>query len=336
MKKLKYIVRCIFSMDFKKMFGTISGIAKEYHKPWIVIFFDMIWCAFRYGAGYIDYQIFMFAGLNSKQRATFVTRGINNDFIRRLNSREYYAHFSNKIKFNTLFGQYLKREWIYLEDTDWDGLKQFVAGKSTIIVKPVDAICGKGIEKIHLNGQEDIKALYDKFKSAGQLLIEECIEQHTEINKIYSGSVNTIRLVTIANGAEVHIVFRAMRIGAQGNVVDNFNSGGMFVLVDENGVISTPAINKKTVIYEEHPATGTRFEGFKIPYFEEAQQLVKMAAEVVPQMRYIGWDVAITPNGPVLVEGNHNPGHDILQSKVYLRDHSEGVLAVYQKAMEGM
>lgn len=56
---------------------------------------------------------------------------------------------------------------------------------------------------------------------------------------------------------------------------------------------------------EAHPDTGFRFENFKIPYFKEACELVKNATKHIPN-GYIGWDVAITPLGPTIVEGNED------------------------------
>ena len=48
------------------------------------------------------------------------------------------------------------------------------------------------------------------------------------------------------------------------------------------------------------------FEGFRIPYWNEVRELVKNVHAKLPDIRSIGWDVAITPNGPVLIEGNDN------------------------------
>ncbi len=59
--------------------------------------------------------------------------------------------------------------------------------------------------------------------------------------------------------------------------------------------------------------TGIKFEGFKLPYTEEIKALVKKAALVLPDFRYVGWDVCITPDGPLIVEGNDYPGYDFPQ-----------------------
>ena len=48
------------------------------------------------------------------------------------------------------------------------------------------------------------------------------------------------------------------------------------------------------------------------------------ASEKIPQIGYIGFDIAITKNGPILIEGNELPGYDLYQSKVHMSKNKEG------------
>ena len=72
--------------------------------------------------------------------------------------------------------------------------------------------------------------------------------------------------------------------------------------------------------------------GFKVPMFKEAVDLVKEAAKVVPEIGYVGWDVAISEKGPVLVEGNCYPG--VFQVKPSLVEKKEGIIPKYNKVMK--
>ena len=65
---------------------------------------------------------------------------------------------------------------------------------------------------------------------------------------------------------EVKIIAAYQRIGNNGNIVDNFNGGGMTAPIDEKtGIIKFPAMDKKKNIYYEHPMTKTKIVVFKIP-----------------------------------------------------------------------
>ena len=65
--------------------------------------------------------------------------------------------------------------------------------------------------------------------------------------------------------------------------------------------------------YDTHPLTGKKFSELQLPWITEAFEMCKEAALVVPQMRYIGWDVAFSKDGPLIVEGNEYPGYGLFQ-----------------------
>ncbi len=68
----------------RKMFRHVGDIARTYHKSYVLILFDMLYCAIRYQAAFTDYELFGFASLPAEKRATFLTSGINNQFVRNL------------------------------------------------------------------------------------------------------------------------------------------------------------------------------------------------------------------------------------------------------------
>ena len=142
--------------------------------------------------------------------------------------------------------------------------------------------------------------------------------------KLNASSVNTIRVTTVVDDAGTpHFMYAILRVGSGQGVTDNISSGGMYTLLDENGAINYPMFRDKDVsTYEKHPVNGFVFKGFQVPMFRESVELCLKAALVEPHMRYIGWDVAVTADGPVLIEGNHLPGYDMCQNHIF---HPDGV-----------
>ena len=90
------------------------------------------------------------------------------------------------------------------------------------------------------------------------------------------------------------------------------------------------ALDKAKNLYENHPATGTPIKGFQFSDWDKAVAMVSEAAQVIPQVGYVGWDVCFTPNGPCLVEGNPFPGHDIYQLPVHTPDKI-GIMPRFRK-----
>ena len=337
MPSISYLFKRLCTMNYKSMFDRVTTVKKKCNKSKFAIFCDMVWCGIRYGAGYVDYDVIGFYKLNSKQRKTMLTRGINNKFVRKLNEKEYWHLFNNKNEFNEIFREYLKRDFIYPVTEKHDETIEWLKKHEVFFAKPNDGQCGKNIEKIKTSDwNNDLEKLYNHLVENKLYLLEEPVIQCEEMNKLNKSSVNTTRMVSVMNDkGEVTILATFVRIG-NGKCVDNFNSGGMTAKVDvETGIILEEAVNKNGELFENHPLTGTKIKGFQIPYWNEAKEMVKEAAKKSKHVRYVGWDVAMSINGPVLIEGNQFPGHDIYQVAEKIGPDDIGVLPMFEKAIYG-
>jgi len=147
----------------------------------------------------------------------------------------------------------------------------------------------------------------------GSFIHQETVVQHPEIDRIYSHSLNTVRFETYLNPqGEKKIRTCYIRFGNNGSIVDNGAAGGIAVPVSiESGQLAETGYKKarglqKKVKYVKHPESDILFKDFTVPYFEEAKNLAFQCLKFVPD-GYIGWDIAITQNGPILIEGNGSP-----------------------------
>ena len=334
MGKAGYLISRIREMDVGNMVQQAKEVHQRCKKPTLWILADMTLCGFRYGAGYMDYVVFEWYRLNASQRRTQVTRGINNGFVHQLNKRESWYKFEDKPTFNRLFAPFVNRDWVDLRE---EGAKerffQLVQQHPDVIAKPVDGLCGKGVEKLSLEGFASPEEMYRHVMENRQLMVEEYVVQHPKMMELYPYAVNTLRLVTVHAAGQVTIVFCGVRIGVGGSVVDNINSGGLASVIDlETGIITKPAADKNGRVYQTHPDTGAPIVGFAVPDFDQVRDMVKKAALVVEEIGYVAWDVAVTEKGPVFIEGNHFPGHDIYQMPVHI-DGGIGLLPVFRKAL---
>ena len=111
MYKIKFLITRIINLDYKNMFNIAKKISKKTKKNIIFIIVDIIYCGIKYQAGYYDYLEFEFYNLKSSERKTFITRGINNEIIRKYNDKSSFYKYDDKIEFNKIFKDYLKRDY---------------------------------------------------------------------------------------------------------------------------------------------------------------------------------------------------------------------------------
>ncbi len=177
-----------------------------------------------------------------------------------------------------------------------------------VFVKDLGGRMGANVFRITASSDDrEIEEAFEESKRTALIYEEEQV-QHADIGAIYPDSFNTLRIINCMTGPDrVETISALMRFGSGGSYVDNSSRGGLFAGVDlDTGRLRPLArrfFGKGGGQFDRHPDTGFRFDGFEIPMFEEAIELAEAAMRAIPSP-LIGWDVGITPNGPVVVEGN--------------------------------
>lgn len=150
-----------------------------------------------------------------------------------------------------------------------------------------------------------------RIRTDGVDILEPLIRQHQAYQAIYPDSINTLRIHTVRSSQGVRTFLPPMlSVGGDGAVTDVSNSTTRYrVLLSGDGSIiqafrQDPGESWRPA--ERHHNTGYLFRhGRKLPGVPECLECCRKAAFYIPEMRYIGWDVAVTENGPVIVEANN-------------------------------
>lgn len=186
-----------------------------------------------------------------------------------------------------------------------------------VIIKPSLTGRGKKVKKVHIeNGITDYdgKSLSDLFDIyRADFLLQSVIKQHKDMAALNPSSINTIRIVTYRHGMEVDSVYTVIRIGRKGMNVDNESAGGISAIIRKDGTIGKYAYGAPGVDKIEHTDSGVLLEGYQVPSYGKAIELVKDSHMHLPYFNLIGWDIAIEEDGtPIMIELNLNP--DLSQS----------------------
>ena len=282
----------------------------------------------RYGASPRNYYWFGFYELDAKHRKTFVTHKLSEKMQRVNNKKDYRACLGNKYKLYENFSEYMRRK-CYLSKECTETMLEELGEK--IIYKPLNGSQAQGVIVI-VPKDYTKQQLTEYVKSLPDGVLEQWIPQHEEMNKFNDRAVNIIRVVTARKGERFACLAATLTI-ANDKEFTNASANAMFANIDiESGTVISDACDYNECIYECHPISGTRFKGFQVPYWQELIRMVEEASKVVPEIGYIGWDIAISPDGPVVVEGNYSPGYEWMQVRM-INPSGYGKRALYEQFM---
>ncbi len=319
--RLGYLLKKITSIDYGKMVRIAKEIHRETGKSTFSILKDMTKCGITYQAGPTDYRQAEMYLLSPYQREDIITSGVSVGYTRSFCDSNYYYLLDDKSEMYNHFKKYLHRDYsVIRSEEDKDTFMEFISGRDTVIIKPVEESGGgRGVKKFLSADKEEA---WTYALSLAPALVEDLLIQCEEMASLNPSSINTIRPLTFYKDGKITFLAIYLRVG-QGGLVDNFCDGGMVSPIDiETGEVIFPAADENNRYYETHPITGVTLPGFKIPYFDEMKKMVTEAALTIPQLRFVGWDIAITPDGPCIIEGNLYPSHAFFN---FSKHHPDGV-----------
>ena len=318
--KLRFILKKMAQMDYRNIYRMAKRSHERCGKPTAFLIGDILYCGAKYQASPTDYFQDEMYKLTKAQRMDLITSGVNNGYVLKYNDKEYRDIFEHKDWFYENFSEFIGRDWMVVRsEDDKEEFLNFIKDRDYVILKPAwEGGGGRGIRKVEAKEESFAEVLTEL-----PCMVEEVIIQADELNKLNSSSVNTIRPFTFLKKDGTPVILSCyLRIG-NGGLVDNFCSGGMLAPVDpETGIIQCPGADENDETYYTHPITGTEIVGFQIPHFDKVREMIFAAAVKFPSLRYIGWDIAVTNNGPVMIEGNVYPGHVFLN---FAQHHPDGV-----------
>lgn len=212
-------------------------------------------------------------------------------------------------------------------DGEAERLARWIDGLPAFLAKPNYASKGQGILGFRREGAgwlrdgapvafSEVLDAARKTLSRGGVLQRACAT-HEALRDLSPGALPTLRVMTaIDERSEVEICDRVIRLSAGGpRAVDNFNAGNIVAGLDGDGRIARAFRRERGRVVElsRHPATGVPLAGRRPPDLDAALALAARAHEAFRAgFGVIGWDVGLTDEGPVLIEGNWSPGSDIL------------------------
>lgn len=305
--RVRYLIERARRIDVGSVFSRAKEASTQHGKATPLIVVDMLWSAVRHNVGFQDYIDYDFAILSREERETYMTHPVSNQISQKYAHPDYRHIFHDKIEFDRAFDEYLHREWMVVEPGNVDELRAFVERQGTVIVKTPMGQAGSGVFRYHAKGVGNWATFHAELLDAGRLLVEEVIVQHPDLAAVCPGTVNTTRVTAFFDGEKTHILAVAQKFG-RGEVSDQMSFGGFYTMLDDTGHAVGPGYDSHGHVHVTHPDSGFVIADFQLPLYDEVVAFVDKVARVVPQVQYVGWDIVVTPTGPVLVEGNWGAG----------------------------
>ena len=312
---LVYLAYYIEKTNYRKLIASMRWVHEHQGMRYAALAGDVLACSCKYATSFEDYFKFRFATLESTERSTYAGTGIMHRFTNQQNDSRYRQIFCSKALFYKHFGQLMGRQCIYLREITPEGFADWVSERPIVVAKPCFGARGMGIEFVD-NVKLRPEELYAALLRNGQDVLEEPIRQHEALQRLNPSCVNTIRVVTVCTGSQVDIIGTDLKLGMGGKLVDNIHAGGIAAPIDpDTGVVVRPATSSAvwSPRYEFHPDTKEAILGFQMPFWSLVLELARYAAGVVPEVRKVGWDIAVTDTAAILVEGNDNWGGQLWQ-----------------------
>lgn len=197
---------------FYRLTGELQKISEESRLSKQRLLLSFLICRFLHGASLGEFRVlemYRYTNAERKHIYTFQRQKKISDVLNKDATKSEQHMLMEKNLFNKMFSTFVNREWYDPTTEGEDKLKCFLEHNERFLIKPTLSSQGKGIE-LRCSSEVCVNDFYKEIKSE-RVILEGFIQQHRDMNKINSTSVNTVRLVTARIGKHIHIVGGAPR-----------------------------------------------------------------------------------------------------------------------------
>ena len=192
---------------------------------------------------------------------------------------------------------------------------------ANVVLKPATGTRGVGVEILGPRqpgaarwrraaggdvGVDEVVATIRARPEFRSFVIERRVWPHPELTRYSAEIAHTVRAVTVLED-EVEVVVAVLRIPTGRTPTDNFSQGNVAAPIDlRTGRLGTGVFKRERDLgrLTAHPVTGAPIAGQPVPDWDRAVAMLRRAAAAVPADRVLAWDLALTPDGPVMLEAN--------------------------------
>ncbi|WP_300409033.1 sugar-transfer associated ATP-grasp domain-containing protein [Lagierella sp.] len=172
--------------------------------------------------------------------------------------------------------------------------------------------------------KEELVSYMDSLKA--NYIIQEEVKQHDVLNRLNESSINTIRVVSFLFENQIHILSSILRIGAEGNKIDNVGAGGFACPINNDGNLREKGVNRRAEWVRENNH-GIKFIDIKVPSYDRILEIIKKEHKKLAHFKIIGWDFTVSKEGePIFIEFNSCPGSNQITFGPTFGDLTEKVL----------
>ena len=252
--------------------------------------------------------------LSPEQKKTVSTLWTRMEFRKMFTDRRYIGMLMNKYIFSKVFAEFYGRRCAQASEVDGDLLKRLGENGGHVVYKPNCKGMGKGIRVLPVTTAQEIDEALECIRSEGNGIVEEYICQNKVLSELYPKAVSVIRFYSVCS-PQGSFLFAPVLTVAHQNEISNGCQDALTSMVDiRTGEVLTQAVDQNEMVeYETHPVTGKAFRGVMLPFWEETIAMMRKVVPLASKISNIGWDVAITGEGPMLVEANTIPGFTTAQ-----------------------
>lgn len=269
-----------------------------------------------------EYFRYKFDKISTGRRNEIFLNSASNEISSRYNLDERLdLVLGDREKLYTFFRVCLKRPWCVNTKVFPEQFVEYFENCSRLVYRPLDDTETDEIAIFNMSAYNAL-AVYRAIASMPPGTVEECLEQHSALEQLAPGSMTKLIFVTVssdampvtAEGKRVDFAYATLLAGTE-EVRNQFYDGALMASVNlETGCLETSASDEKCNKYVTHPVSNITFQGFEIPMFQEAKNMVEQTIATKKLAGYLAWELVITERGPRLVTVNNRPAAMLLSA----------------------